>query len=169
MDSVELGRRIKEARIKKRMTQAELVGSFITRNMLSRIESGNAMPSVKTLEYLAGKLDLPVSSLVPEETEMPQDILIDAKRILKEGNFEAAVEKVKGCAGIFFDEYAAISAIAYLGAAKEKEELGEFGTAAEFFAKACEFAEEGIYADKERKSEAALGLLRTTKMISQNK
>lgn len=55
MNSAELGRRIKEARIAKKMTQAELVGDFITRNMLSRIESGNATPSVKTLEYIGGQ------------------------------------------------------------------------------------------------------------------
>ena len=53
MNSGELGKRIKEARLAKKMTQSELVGTFITRNMLSRIESGNACPSVKTLEYLA--------------------------------------------------------------------------------------------------------------------
>lgn len=50
MNSEELGKRIKEARLAKKMTQSELVGTFITRNMLSRIESGNACPSVKTLE-----------------------------------------------------------------------------------------------------------------------
>ena len=42
MNSEELGKRIKEARLAKKMTQSELVGTFITRNMLSRIESGNA-------------------------------------------------------------------------------------------------------------------------------
>ena len=59
MNSGELGKRIKEARLAKKMTQSELVGTFITRNMLSRIESGNACPSVKTLEYLARRLGLP--------------------------------------------------------------------------------------------------------------
>ena len=63
MNSEELGKRIKEARLAKKMTQSELVGTFITRNMLSRIESGNACPSVKTLEYLAGRLDLPAGVL----------------------------------------------------------------------------------------------------------
>ena len=42
MNSEELGKRIKEARLAKKMTQSELVGTFIKRNMLSRIESGNA-------------------------------------------------------------------------------------------------------------------------------
>lgn len=52
MTPEERGRRIKEARISKKMTQSEVVGTFITRNMLSQIESGAAAPSLKTLEYL---------------------------------------------------------------------------------------------------------------------
>lgn len=54
MDSIELGKRIREARLSKKMTQSEVVGTFITRNMLSQIESGTATPSFKTLEYLSG-------------------------------------------------------------------------------------------------------------------
>ena len=41
------------------MTQKELVGDAITRNMLSKIENDAATPSVRTLEYLARALDLP--------------------------------------------------------------------------------------------------------------
>ena len=52
MENNTLGKRIKEARLAKKMTQSEVVGDFITRNMLSQIESGSATPSVKTLEYL---------------------------------------------------------------------------------------------------------------------
>ena len=61
MDKAALGKRIKEARLAKKMTQAEVVGSFITRNMLSQIESGTATPSVKTLEYLSNVLELPMT------------------------------------------------------------------------------------------------------------
>ena len=58
MGRAELGRRLKEARLARRMTQSEVVGDFITRNMLSQIESGSAMPSVKTLEYLSKRLEI---------------------------------------------------------------------------------------------------------------
>ena len=63
-----LGKKLKEARLAKKMTQAEVVGNFITRNMLSQIESGAAMPSVKTLSYLAGVLDIPLSELMKRWT-----------------------------------------------------------------------------------------------------
>ncbi|MBR2409033.1 MAG: helix-turn-helix transcriptional regulator [Lachnospiraceae bacterium] len=69
MDPKLLGQRIKEARLAKKMTQTEVVGSFITRNMLSQIESGNAVPSMKTLTYLAKVLELPPSVLLPETSE----------------------------------------------------------------------------------------------------
>lgn len=68
MDANNIGRRIKEARLSKKMTQAEVVGNFITRNMLSQIESGTALPSMKTLAYLSQVLELPFSTLL-DETE----------------------------------------------------------------------------------------------------
>ncbi len=54
-----LGQKIKDARLARGMTQKELVGDFITRNMLSKIENDSATPSVRTLERLAGALGLP--------------------------------------------------------------------------------------------------------------
>ena len=48
MDHAELGKRLKAARLAKKMTQSDVVGTFITRNMLSQIESGTATPSMNT-------------------------------------------------------------------------------------------------------------------------
>lgn len=45
-----LGQKIKEARLERNMTQKDVVGDYITRNMLSKIENDSATPSVKTLE-----------------------------------------------------------------------------------------------------------------------
>ena len=67
MNNITLGRRIKEARLAKKMTQSEVVGNFITRNMLSQIESGSASPSIKTLEYLSQVLEIPVDQLILSE------------------------------------------------------------------------------------------------------
>ncbi|MCL2638593.1 MAG: helix-turn-helix domain-containing protein, partial [Oscillospiraceae bacterium] len=41
-----------------------VVGNYITRNMLSQIESGAAFPSIRTLEYLSGVLEVPMSELM---------------------------------------------------------------------------------------------------------
>lgn len=53
-----LGQKIKAARLEKGLTQKEVVGDYITRNMLSKIENDSATPSVRTLEHLARALDL---------------------------------------------------------------------------------------------------------------
>lgn len=66
MNRIELGRKIKEARLAKKMTQSDVAGDFITRNMLSQIESGAANPSLKTLEYLTSVLDIPIQTLLPD-------------------------------------------------------------------------------------------------------
>lgn len=55
------GQKVKNARLEKKFTQSELVGNFITRNMLSKIENDAANPSLKTIEYLAYKLEKPIS------------------------------------------------------------------------------------------------------------
>ena len=92
MDRAALGSRIKEARLAKKLTQTEVVGSFITRNMLSQIESGTATPSIKTLTYLAGVLELPVEQLIG--TEEPGDLsqLQAVKQCLRDGLPEEAME-----------------------------------------------------------------------------
>lgn len=69
MASKEIGAIIKEARLSKKMTQNEVVGDFITRNMLSLIENGTATPSIRTLQYLAAKLQIPMSQFSFDEDE----------------------------------------------------------------------------------------------------
>lgn len=62
-----LGEKIRELRVAKLMTQAELAGTQITRNMLSCIENGSAQPSLSTILYIASRLNVPVGFLLAEE------------------------------------------------------------------------------------------------------
>ena len=64
-----LGEKIKALRSAKLMTQAELAGNEITRNMLSRIENGAAQPSLDTLRYIAAKLNVSPGFLLAEPSE----------------------------------------------------------------------------------------------------
>ncbi|MDR7856500.1 helix-turn-helix transcriptional regulator [Tissierella sp.] len=77
------GQKIKKARLEKNFTQSELVGDFITRNMLSKIENDAANPSLKTIEYLAYKLEKPISYF------LDNSLTIDNK---KKNNIELAFE-----------------------------------------------------------------------------
>ncbi len=56
-----IGKKIKDERLRKGMTQAALCEGNITRNMLSAIENGKATPSLETLTLLAARLELPMS------------------------------------------------------------------------------------------------------------
>ena len=64
---MEIGSRIREERIKKKITQSALVGDKITRNMLSAIETGKATPSLETLIYISNRLELPVTYFLTEQ------------------------------------------------------------------------------------------------------
>ncbi len=61
-----IGEKIKNLRTSKLMTQKELAGEEITRNMLSQIENGCATPSLQTLVYLAGRLGVPAGYLITD-------------------------------------------------------------------------------------------------------
>ena len=62
-----LGEKIRELRKARGLTQKELAGERITRNMLSLIESGSASPSVPTLIYLAERLGVPAGFFIPRD------------------------------------------------------------------------------------------------------
>ena len=66
---MQIGTTIRALRKEKNMTQAELAGTVITRNMLSRIETGSVQPSLTTLDYLAGRLGVPVGRLLSGDPE----------------------------------------------------------------------------------------------------
>lgn len=61
------GEKLKLARLAAGMSQRQLCGDVITRNMLSLIENGAATPSVSTLQFLASRLGYPVSYFLEEE------------------------------------------------------------------------------------------------------
>ncbi len=61
-----IGEKIKKLRTAKLMTQSELAGTAITRNMLSQIENGVARPSLETVQYLAMRLNISPGYLLAE-------------------------------------------------------------------------------------------------------
>ncbi len=64
---MELGQRLRQARLEKGLSQRQLCGQEITRNMLSQIENGSARPSMDTLCYLAARLEKPVGYFLEEQ------------------------------------------------------------------------------------------------------
>ena len=73
---MELGQLLKQARLDAGLSQRQLCGDTITRNMLSQIENGSARPSMETLRYLAGRLGKPISFFLNEEAASPNQTLL---------------------------------------------------------------------------------------------
>ncbi len=161
MDPIELGKKIKEARLAKKMTQSEVVGDFITRNMLSQIESGTATPSVKTLEYLAKTLGLNLTSLMPtEETSADETIrqLLSVKQLVREGYWRDAACLAEEALATqqLNDEFSALLAKAYYEIAKESTAEKNYTSAISLADKAYALASEGVYANRSLEADCML-------------
>ncbi len=78
---MELGEKIKQARLEAGLSQRQLCGEEITRNMLSLIENGAAKPSMKTLTVLARRLGKPVSYFLDDNAPDPSDLTESAEAL----------------------------------------------------------------------------------------
>ena len=88
-----LGQKLKQTRLARGMTQSQVVGDRITRNMLSQIENDLASPSVGTLEYLASVLNVRLSWLLADEQEEAEAGCTQRLReLLKSGEYAACLE-----------------------------------------------------------------------------
>lgn len=89
---MELGEKLLHARKEAGLSQRQLCGDAITRNMLSQIEHGTARPSMDTLQYLAARLGKPVSYFLQEDviTSPNQQVILDARRAWSAGEYAKA-------------------------------------------------------------------------------
>lgn len=77
-----LGEKLKQARLEAGLSQRQLCGDRLTRNMLSQIENGSAKPSMSTLTFLAQSLGKPVSWFLEEEAlVLPNADIMEKARI----------------------------------------------------------------------------------------
>ena len=96
---MDLGQRIKQAREEAGLSQRQLCGETITRNMLSRIEHGTVRPSMSTLAFLAEKLGRPVSYFLDETTVTSPNVqrMANARECYMAGAYAGALEQLDGC------------------------------------------------------------------------
>lgn len=110
-----LGDKLKQAREAAGLSQKQLCGDQITRNMLSQLEHGTANPSIQTLTYLAARLNRPISYFLEEATISSPNftILARAKAQFAAGQWEEARQSLEDyVAGdpVFDDEYYLLAA-----------------------------------------------------------
>ncbi len=88
-----LGERIRARRLQLGLTQSELVGGDVTRNMLSRIENGAALPSLPTLITLAAGLQVPVGALIGDADDfLDYQQTCELKRMLANKQYAQILE-----------------------------------------------------------------------------
>ena len=89
-----LGEKLLQSRLEAGLSQRQLCGDQITRNMLSRIEHGTARPSMDTLRYLAARLEKPVSYFLEEDTVTSSNfsVMVAARAAFDNGDFDSVMQ-----------------------------------------------------------------------------
>lgn len=92
-----LGERIKQTRLQLGLSQRQLCGDEITRNMLSQIENGSARPSMTTLAYLAKRLGKPISYFLEEQATLSpnQQVMIRARQAFVAGEYADVLQELE--------------------------------------------------------------------------
>jgi len=88
--SLRVGGRIREARGRAGLTQAALAGERYTKAYVSALENGLVKPSVKALDYLAGRLGTTPGWLMASEA--PTWTRLEADLELASGNWQKAAD-----------------------------------------------------------------------------
>lgn len=164
-----IGEKIKMLRTRKLMTQSELAGTEITRNMLSRIENGVAQPSLDTLRYIAGRLNVSPGFLLAEGEDeqlyFKRNDISGIKTTYLSGDNRICRDMCLNSLSAKDDEIQLILAECTLGIAVEEFCAGRLRSACEYFDMALEACTETIY-DTDRISSVAAVYFRYMRGLS---
>ncbi|MCQ2353554.1 MAG: helix-turn-helix domain-containing protein [Clostridia bacterium] len=137
---MDIGKKIKTLRNAKMMTQSELAGSEITRNMLSRIENGSALPSLPTLLYLSERLGVPAGLLLADNKEefmyRKMTGMPDIRSAFAAGDWEICLDLCDSLGGND-DETEYIRKICFFNSAKDAFNSGNLRLAGSLFSDLC--------------------------------
>ena len=119
-----LGEKLKQARLEAGLSQRQLCGDVITRNMLSQIENGSAKPSMDTLRYLAARLEKPMGYFLEEDAQCSPNHqrMLAAREAMERGDDFAVLESLREFREpdpIFAVERNLLEYLALLGAAQQ--------------------------------------------------
>ncbi len=132
---MQLGEKLRNARLEAGLSQRQLCGETITRNMLSQIENGSANPSMATLQYLAGRLGKPVSFFLQEETVLSPNpsLLQQARQAYAKGQYAAVLDmagQYQGPDPLFDEEWHYLLALCALARAEQQVSRSDWLAAA---------------------------------------
>lgn len=141
-----LGEKLRQARREAGLSQRQLCGERITRNMLSQIENGSATPSVDTLCFLAESLGRPVSWFLeePEEQLANRRRMELARRYIDAGEAVSALAALEGWVSpdtVYDPEKLLVEEMALLAMAEAAIQESRFPYAGELLGKAAALEE----------------------------
>ena len=123
---MELSQKLRQARLDAGLSQKQLCGDRITRNMLSQIENGSARPSMDTLKYLAERLGKSVSYFL-EDTAVtsPNQALMEKARVADPSETLSLLGQYQGPDPVFDRERWLLEAVSCLALAERALENGQ--------------------------------------------
>lgn len=138
-----LGEKLLQARLEAGLSQRQLCGDTITRNMLSQIEHGTARPSMDTLQYLASRLGKSVSYFLEDiPPASPNQQLMDhARRAFAAGDHRETrlvLESFQHPDSVFQWEYRYLSAMSAMAVGEQAIAEGKHIYARELLLEAME-------------------------------
>ena len=143
-----IGEKIKALRIAKKMTQSAICGELITRNMLSRIENGAALPSLPTLKHLADKLGVSAGYFLDDTDDaFPYEklaLMPTIKNAYREQHYTTVLSLTAPLQKD--DEIAYLEASSFYYLAENAYQKGALVTAEKLFLAAKESAKRSLYA-----------------------
>lgn len=139
---MELGEKLRQARLEAGLSQRQLCGEKITRNMLSQIENGTARPSMDTLGFLARRLGKPIGYFLEDGSgaSVNMGVITAARKAWDAGDYAAVVAALEGYREpdeVFDRERELLSVQAYLALAEQALQGGRKPYARELLEKAA--------------------------------
>ena len=147
---MEIGQRLRQARLEKGLSQRQLCQELITRNMLSQIENGSARPSMEVLCTLAARLEKPVSFFLEESVvaSANQAVMEKARNAYGQGDWEQALEHLEDYRRpdpLFDGEWALLGALCCLALAEQAAAEDKRPYALQLLERCAEFGEKTPY------------------------
>ena len=135
---MELGTRLRQARMEAGLSQRQLCGGTITRNMLSQIENGSARPSMDTLRYLAGRLGKPIGYFLEEQAVLSPnlEVMEQARRVTGQAVLDV-LDAYRGPDAQFDRERWLLEALTCLDLARQALDSGRKGVAGTMLVRAA--------------------------------
>ena len=144
-----LGEKIRQRRRELGLTQREVAGEDVTRNLICRIERGDCLPSLDTLQKIARALSVPVAYLLSEEDDFAAFAAWDALPAIRQnyaaGHYADCLSVIgKLPAEAVRDEVAYLAAVASLGLAERALKDGKLKSIPDHLDRAKEYAEKTV-------------------------